>query len=258
MAAATKSILTVTSLAFALMFGGGVYVMMNLGSIAQRVSERIASDTLGVNVQIASIEVNIPEKSVTVKNVRAGNPAGYSGPYSATIDTIYMKANSFSEALLNFQDVKVSGTEMYLEVTPQGTNLTDIKKRVDEKAAQGDKAAAQIKVIIENMRIESLRVNPKVLLVVAQEMEPIVVPDIVLNGIGRKENGILAREAIAQIWADVIKRVSREANKAGYYEGVSPEALEEFGVGQIEVIKEKFKQDIDKHLGNDLQRVFED
>jgi hypothetical protein len=257
MAALSKTALTAASLATAMLFGGGVYLFMNFGSIARTVSERVASETLGVDVDIGGVSVNWQQKAVTVSNVRVGNPPGYQGQHAATIETIYLKAHTLSDTLLNFQDVKVAGTQAYLEVRPDATNLTDIKKNVNAKAAAGNQAAQQIKVIIESMRIESLTVNPNVLLFTDQKMAPIKVPDVVLTGIGAKENGVLASEAIGQIWAHVAEEVSQAANEAGYYQGVSPDALDDLGVGQIEVLKEQIKQDIDD-LGDNLKKMFDE
>lgn len=254
MAALSKSTLTAASLATALLFGGGVYLFLNIDSVVRAVSERVASEALGVDVDVGSVKVNFHEKSVTVRNVKVGNPPGYKGARAATIEAIYLKAHTLSDAMLNFQDINVTGTDLYLEVTPNATNLSDIKKNVDAKAAQGSAAAEQIKVIIENMRIESLYIRPTALLA-GLEMQPVRVPDIVLQGIGRKENGVLAREAIGQIWKAVAKEAGAAANEAGYYQGVSPEALNELGAGQIDVLKQQIKQDIN-NLGGDLKKIF--
>jgi hypothetical protein len=251
----SKTAMTVSSVAMAMIFGGGVFLFLNFGALAKNIAERIASDTLNVPVSISSVNVALQEKTVIVSGVKVGNPQEYDGAYAATMDKIYMKADTLSQTLLRFNDITVSGTEVYLEVHPDGTNLTDIKNTVDTKAAAGDKAAQQIKVIIESMRIEKMNVNPKVLLPGVANIEPIAVPDIILRGIGVKENGVLASEAIAQIWADIARRVSKAANEAGYYEGMSPEALKEVGIGQIQQIKEQLSNDM-KHLSRDLQRSF--
>ncbi|HBR69109.1 MAG TPA: hypothetical protein DEA55_07025 [Rhodospirillaceae bacterium] len=249
---ATKAVFTVSSLAFVLLFGGGVLLYMNFGDIAKKIAQKIASETLGVTVSIGKIDVALKEKTVTVSKVKVGNPEGYKGPHAATIETIYLKADTLSQALLRFNDISVTGSEVYLEVRETGTNLTDIKKTVNAKAAKGDKAAQQIKVIIERMKIEEMRVHPSVLLAGIGDMQPITLPPIKLNGIGVKENGVLAREAIGQIWQSISSEVSKSANSAGFYQGVSPEALEDIGVSQIETFKENFKKDI----GNLKKSIF--
>ncbi len=241
---ATKTVFTVSSLALALLFGGGVFILMNLGDIAKNMAEKIASETLGVSVSIGTVDVALQDKTVTVSNIKVGNPKGYKGRHAATIQTVYLKADTLSQVLLKFNDISVSGSEVYLEVKESGTNLTDIKKTVNSKAAKGDKAAQQIKVIIEQMKIEKMRVHPSVLLAGLGDLAPITLPTIRLNNIGTKENGVLAREAIGQIWQSISGEVSKSANSAGFYQGISPDALEDIGVGQIKGFKENFSKDI--------------
>ncbi len=254
---ATKTVFTVSSVAMALLFGGGVFVFMNMGDIAKNIAQKVASETLGVSVSIGKIDVKLQDKAVTVTNIRVGNPKGYKGSHAATIQSVHMKAETLSQALLKFNDISVNGSDVYLEVRESSTNLSDIKKTVNSKAAKGDKAAQQIKVIIEKMKIESLRVHPSVLLAGLGDLAPITIPDINLNGIGTKENGVLAKEAIGQIWNRISKSVSKSANGAGFYQGISEDALKDVGVSEIQSLKENFKKDMDD-LGEGVKGLFGD
>ena len=255
MSASKKILKPIMLIILLVVAGGGVYLYKNFGDITKRIAERTASNTLGVPVSIGNIAINLGEKSVTVSGIKVGNPKGYKGAQSVTVETVYMKAQTLSQTLLRFNDITVSGTEVYLEVRPNGTNLTDIKKNVNAKADQGDKAAQQIKVIIENMRIEKMRVYPSILLANTQNLEPVIVPDIFVRGVGVRENGVLAREAIGQVWTQISQSVSGAANRAGFYEGLSPDALQEIGVGQIQKIKGDLQKEID-NLGDGLKGLF--
>ena len=144
-----------------------------------------------------------------------------------------------------------------LEVTPSGTNLSDIKKHVDAKSAQGDKAAEQIKVIIDHMRIEKMRVIPSLMIAGAPAMEPIIVPDLVLDGIGRKENGVLAKDAIGQVWRAMSGKISQSASRAGFYQGLDEEALKEIGASRIQGLGGQVSHDLGV-LGKDLKKIFDE
>jgi hypothetical protein len=246
----------VTGLILAVVLGGGIFSFLNFGSYAKILTERIASRTLNVAVSIGSLDVVIREKTVLLKDLRIGNPAGYKTPYAAKIDTITLKAHTLSEALLRFSDIRVTGAEMFLEVHPAGTNLTDIKKQVNAKAAAGDQAARQIKVIIENLRMEKLKVIPSIL-IAGKNLTPIVMPDIILRDIGVRENGVLAQDAIGQIWADTVRRVSQEANQAGLLEGLSDQALKDIGATRMQQIRDQVSHGMDR-LGNDFKRIIGD
>jgi hypothetical protein len=251
---ASKTLITVASVAMALVFGGGAYLYTHMGLIAKHMAERIASETMEVDVNIGKLDIILKDKTVVVSNLRIGNPKGYEGPYAAKIDNITLRAETLSDVLLRFKDIDVTGTEVFLEVREGGTNLTQIKKNVDTKAAGGDQAAKQIKVIIENLRIEKMKVIPTILLVGNQKLDPITVPDLVLRGIGVKENGVLAREAIGQIWANITRKVSQSANSAGLLEGMSDEALKDMGATKIQELQDRATHSMDK-IGNDLKRI---
>jgi len=246
----TKSFMTVSSIAVALIFGGGVYLFMNFGSIAKNVTERVASDTLGVKVSIASLDVSLADKSASVKGLRIGNPDGFSKPHAMSIDNISVALNSVSRELLSFKDIEVGDTKVFLEVKEGGTNLQAIKDGMKtapsepkaEPKAEGE--AAPLKVIIDRFALTNAQLHPSVTLLSEQDLKPIVVPDIILTGIGQKENGVLAREAIAQIWSQVAKTMNRAAGNAGFLQGLSADALKDMGLSQVEQIKDRVKGEI--------------
>ena len=63
----SKSVLTVSSLAFVLIFGGGVYVLTQINELAKPLTEKIASDVLGVAVTIGEMDIRLKERRVFVR-----------------------------------------------------------------------------------------------------------------------------------------------------------------------------------------------
>ncbi|MCB9982979.1 MAG: hypothetical protein H6861_04790 [Rhodospirillales bacterium] len=252
---ATKSILSVSALAFALMFGGGVYLFTQLGTLAKPLAERVASDAMGVPVRIGGLDIALKEKRVVARNIQVANPEGFSKPQAVSIDVIDITLRSVSKELIDFETITVNGTQTFLEVTPQATNLHRLKagmKGAKSEGAQGE----SLKVIIRKFVLDGAQVNPSVTLLKAQELQAVKVAPVRLNGIGVKENGILAREAVKQVMAPVLETFSQAAGDAGLYQGMSPDALREMGMGQFEAIKEQFRQDID-NLGENLKKIFD-
>jgi len=96
--------------------GGGIYVYMNLGNISKMIAENVASEALGVKVSIGEIDVSVKDKLVTVTDIRVRNPRGYKKPNIMTVSTVKIKAGSLSQELLNFNDIRVSGANTYVEV----------------------------------------------------------------------------------------------------------------------------------------------
>lgn len=252
----SKPFLTVTSLAVAAMFGGGVYVMMNLGTFAEQITERVASKTLGVAVEIEGMDISLPERKVTISGLSVANPPGFDKAHAMTTEDISITLGNVSKTLITFKDIQVTGTEVNVEVKEQTTNLQTIKNNIKivppepVENENGEEVVKEpLKVIIDQLALSGAKINPSVTLVSATDLAPVSVPNIVLNGIGQKENGVLVSEAVAQVWQQLSAKFSNAASGAGFYEGMSTEALREMGQTQLQGMKDK--------ISNGLKGLFD-
>lgn len=251
----TKSAMTVTSLATAMLFGGGIYLFLNLGSIAQNLAEEYASRTLGVKVTIGRMDVSLQNRTIDVSNLKIDNPEGYGGAHAATVKSIHIQAGALGKELLEFKDVRVEDTDIYLEIKPGATNLTDIRKNLNENVGasptQGEQA---VKVILERMLLTGT-IHPNVTFL-ERELQPFALPPIELSGIGRGQNGVLVGDAIAQVWKAVSRESIRAANQQGALAGVDVGVLRDAGMADIQIIKDNLDGKVNK-ITNDLKSMFE-
>ncbi|MGH1404758.1 MAG: hypothetical protein ACRBDL_10995 [Alphaproteobacteria bacterium] len=268
-----KASLYIFSFFVLLLIGGAVYLYANMDSIAKQLSEKIASEALGVDVTIGDVMISLEEKKVVVSDLRIANPAGYTKPEAMSVKTITIAAESFTKELLSFARVEVDGTNVNLEVGKNGTNLGDLKKNIDSKqknnssdkpkenkeATSSHAKEEQIKVIVKKFSLTGAQLNPSVTLI-KKDLAFINVPDIHLSGIGQKENGILAKDAIAQIMNAVLAAFNKSANGAGFLEGLSLNILNDIGVSTPEVFQKNLKKSFDKdvkQLKQGFQGLFE-
>ena len=271
-----KSAITFGSLAFALLFGGGVFLFTNLGSLAKTASERIASDVLGVAVRIESMDVSLQDKKVTLRGLKIANPPGFQKPNILTVDDIAIVLGKASASRLEFDQIKVSGTQVFVEVQNAGTNLSTIqsnvknsakKKAAQPKAAdnnaqsseanatgQADTPKEPLKVIIRDLNIGDITLYPSTTLV-PLDVGTITVPAVRLSGIGARENGIVARDAIAQIWNTLASRLSKSALQAGFFEGLSSDALKDLGAATVKKLKGDLRGEAERAKEN-FKRLF--
>lgn len=240
----SKSTITLGSLMFAALFGGGIFLAMNIGSVAQRVTERLATDTLGVQVSMSALELSLQEKTATVSGLTIANPPGFEKPYAIRVETIKIVLSGISERLIEFKDIDVQGTTVNLEVKEGTTNLQTIKKNLKSTPAS-EQSQDQMKVIIDRAAVRNAQLRPTVTLVTEQELSPVNAPDILLTGIGRKEQGVLVQEAIAQVLGSVIRTLNETAGRQGFLKGLSADSLKDMGVSQIDQIKGRIDQEID-------------
>lgn len=244
-----KASLLLLSAAVFLFIGGAIYLYANMNALLARVIEDVGSDALGVEVTIGDVEVILEEKKITVSNIRVGNPSGYKRPEAIKIGSVVVAAESLTSELLIFDRVEVNETNVNLEVRPEGTNLGDIKAYIDKASPQGQSAPqTDIKVIVRDVYVRKAQLNPSVTLM-NKDFAYVTVPDIHVQGVGEKENGILAQEAVEQILAAVIKELNNAANHAGFLEGLSLEAMNSIGVSTVEVFKKNLGKAYERQKG---------
>ncbi len=250
-----------------LLVGGAIYIYINMDSIAKQITEQVASDAIGVPVKIGGMDISLEKKSIIVSDVRIANPSGYKNSSAITVKKIEIAGESFSKELLSFSRIVVDGTNVNLEVGTNGTNLGDIKNNIASKSsAKHDKKKdtrsnfnsskdKNIKVIIKKFSLTGAQINPSVTLLGGGDIAKVRVPDIKLYGIGQKENGIIAKEAIAQIMDVVLQKFNDSASGAGFLKGVSVDIIKDIGSDKVNAIKGKLTKELDAVKG--LKGLFE-
>ncbi|MCB1784351.1 MAG: hypothetical protein KDI13_10205 [Alphaproteobacteria bacterium] len=234
--------------------GLGAYIYVNMGSLAKQLTEQIASQALGVPVTVGGMDISLEEKKVVVHDIRISNPPGWKKPYAMTVANVTVAAEKFSENLLTFARISVEGVNANMEVGPSGTNLGDLKNNAAKVSAQGKtqdqtpSAAQDIKVIIKELTMKETQLNPSVMLV-DKDLAFVTVPEIRLQGIGERQNGILAEEAVAQVAQAVFAELNKAGAKAGFLEGLSLDSLNNIGVGTMDVFGNKVKEHFDEDVG---------
>lgn len=204
------------SVLFILLIAAGVFLYLNFGNLAKNAAERIATNALGVNVSISSLSVSLKEKNAVLSGLRISNPPGYNKAHAITADRLNIGLNTASKELIDFKDVTVDGVVVNLEVNEKGNNLTDLKKLAQRKKQKESFGSEQVRVIVRQMVINTSTLNPSLTLL-NRDVASISIPVVRVSGIGARNNGVLAREAVSQVLVQYIKAAEREAGQAGYF-----------------------------------------
>lgn len=250
---AAKTTMTAASIGFALIFGGGVYLYMNMDSIAQKLSEKYASEALGVKVSIGSMKISLQERRITVGHVKIDNPPGYSNSHVVTVGEINVAAGALTKELIELKDVSVKDADIYLEVTPKGTNLSDIRNNLNRDTGENSGAGQQALKVILNKLVMGGTIHPSVA-IPGVKVEPFSLPALELSGIGGA-NGASPGEVMAQVWVPLSRAVLNAANQQGYLQGLNADVLKDVGVGKVEEVKEKINEKINT-LDGKIKGIF--
>ncbi len=192
---------------------GATYLYLNAGGMLVRTTEKIASDALGVSVDIGSIHLALADKKVTVRGIQIGNPPGFKHPQIITAKTVDIVLASFSKEEIDFKSITVQGSEVNLELNEHGLNVLALKDRMGRKEQKENATNEAMRVIIDRMIISPTKIHPSIT-AFGDPMADIHVPTLTLDGIGRGRS-VTAGDAIVQIMDQYLSLVEKQASNTG-------------------------------------------
>ncbi len=236
----------------ALVAAGG-YLYLNFSSLLTRTVEKIATDAVGVSVDIGSINISLSDKKVTVSSIKVANPSGYSNPHVMTTDALMIGLNTASEKLIDFSNIQVKGSSIFFEMNEKGTNVQDLKKRTEGKEQKESVGSEQIRVIVQQMMIDASTVNATLF---GKEVPAITIPALKFSGIGSGK-GIEAGDAIKQIFTKYMASAEKAVRESGLLQGLPIPGEVGDAIKNVEDIKNNIgggsAEDAAKNLQNMLR-----
>ena len=196
-----------------LLLSGGLYLYRNLGGMIVQQAERIASEAIGVKVDIGSINVSLADKKVTVRGIAIANPPGFKQPHALTAESIDITLNTANNELIDFKDITVKGSVIELEVNEHGMNVLALKDLANRKEQKQKAANETLKVIIQRMVIDATTVRPSLTLL-SRDSEPLHLPPLTFSGIGQGKS-VTAGDAIVRILNEYLALVAKQAAGGG-------------------------------------------
>ena len=221
----------------------GVVMVMGNSLIADGIETAVPPIT-NTDVQVGSVSVGPLTGSASISDVQIGNPAGYNEPYSVKlgkIETSLDVESLFSDKVV-IHKIDIVNPEIVFENGKNGNNLQAINDAVQSfigpETAETEETEPILFVIQDfNLRGAKIKIAGMGMDALNQE---ITLPDLHLQGIGEKENGVLAADAAKQIFAAVTDRIKKELVKA-QAEGLIRGKLNLPGGSVTDNIKSKIK-----------------
>lgn len=231
LSASKKSLALIAVLAIVL--AGGIFVYMNFGGILTRTAERIASNALGVPVDIGSIRLSVSDRTAIVSSVDIGNPPGYTQKHAIEVNEVHIALNAASKELIDVKDVAVRGSVVNVEINENGINLKDLQNLANRKKQKESAGSEQIRVIVEKMAVEASTINVTSSFL-GRHIDPITMPPVTISRIGSGNAGVSADEALARIIGKYLGAAQSEVSRQGLMQGLDKEGI-------IDEAKEKLK-----------------
>ncbi len=215
----------------ALLAVGALLSYGSITSLSKNAVERLASHNLGVKVRIDSLHIDPEHEVVTMQGVTIDNPKGYKRAPAIVVGTVDIDARSLKRELLAFEDIRVTGMNMRVEVGKDGTNLSTLRDTVaSHVSGLKPQAAKMVRVEIDHIVFSGTRIEPATVTeAIAKDLSPKILPEIHLRGIGDEGVGLSLPDAASQILVHVINVALRASADAGYLDSLSPEEQRRIG-----------------------------
>jgi hypothetical protein len=242
--------LLVGAAAIAVVVVVGVIVLLvgNIDKIIKGALEGVGSELLGTPVRVAAVEIDLKDGVGQISGLSIANPAGYSSENAFEMNMIRLdlKLSSLDEQPLVVYELKIQDPVVRLEAREDGSaNLKTLLDNIEANSARADKKAAEGQSESDNIpQGEPVRISFKELAVTGvqvhvsipgQEPETVVIPDIVMENVGR-ERGLTP----AEIGTVVIGEIITESLEATLKKKMT-EKVKEAAKGFLEDLKEKIR-----------------
>ena len=235
--------------------GLGVYLVMNSGSLIKTAVETLGPRYLGVDVTLDSAEVSLTEGTGELRGLVIGNPAGFDGPHAFSLGRIRLSLDptAQSESLIQIREILVDAADLGIVARDKQTNLQAIMANLEgdgsgsTQSAEPESGDSGPKMIINHFAFTNARTSLDSDLVGERSVS---IPDVVLDGIGEKSQGVTVREALKQILRPIVRASTQALASAGLNvdeikanarEKVDSELKERLGTG-LDELKDRFKQ----------------
>ena len=196
-----------------------VGLVLFLGPVIKTAAEKVGPKVLGVPVTVENVDVNLFTGSFNLKNLRVGNPQGYSSDPLLSLGSLVISIDMGSLMGTNaivVHEVALNDLHASYEVVKGVANVQAIKAKVapedqekkpvvaETKPAQPAKPAR--KVVIEKLASHGGMVSVRTGLTLGQAVT-VPLPPIEAMDIGRKTGGITVTEVVGNIFLEITKSV---------------------------------------------------
>jgi hypothetical protein len=164
---------------------------------------------------VFSAHIAIADGRATLRGLVVGNPDGFKTKHALTMGEISMTLDigSLTTDVIRIKEIMLIKPEITYEYASAGSNLDVLQRNIERSIAQqrGNAKKTQDsesgkKLVIEHLYIKNGTASASAD-VLNGDVLAVPIPDLHLQDIGKKSNGITTAEAMRQILGPVIQQV---------------------------------------------------
>lgn len=225
-------------------------VTLFIGPIVKTAAEKIGPKVLGVPVTVERVSINAFAGKVGLKNLRVGNPDGYSTDPMFALGELRLDVNLASlpgSGPIEVTEVAILDPKVSYEIVKGTSNIDALtaglqKAPAEEPAATEGKKPAR-KVIVNHFECRGGEVSVRAAITLGKSVT-VPLPQIVANDIGKSTGGTSTFDAIQKMVGEIASGVGKAA--VGVLSGVGDAAkdaakgVQDAGKGAVDKIKGLF------------------
>ncbi len=197
--------------------GAFFYLSSNAGGLIRDGVVAYTPPVIGAEVELASVDLDPSAGTASLNNMVIGNPEGFTSDHLFKMDQLMVRMDTsianLTSDVIRINEVRLEGADMIYEIGRNGNNIGRIQENIDAYMAElGIESSddSEKKFIIEDVYVNGTNVK------VASDMlggrsVGFPLPDLHLSGIGERENGVIASDAIKQVFGAISGSVQRVA-----------------------------------------------
>lgn len=203
-----------------LIVGGLVFLYLSLNRVIRSAVETYGPQVTKSEVKLGSVNVSPFSGNASLSNLVVGNPQGFKAPSAFTLGamSVSLDVRSLLSDTVAIREIVISAPEITYELGPRGSNLAALQQNVEAYAGAGAKDGSGTpqaqgggkKVIIDRLRVEKSKLNVSVGVPLQAQSTTVVLPDIDMRDIGKKDQGV----SMADVVEKILEEVNRNAAKA--------------------------------------------
>lgn len=265
-----KKLLVVLLIVLIVISGLFVFLKDNLDEIVREIIVTSISEATQTNVSLAQVKLNLKEGVGVLNNYQQGNPVGFQTKYAFRFDQaeLDIDVGSILDDVVIIERVFINHANILYEFNDGKTNFVELKKNIDknlkkknsdnenkpigeqDKISSQSKTQQSKKIIIRSFEMINTEVEAAMPFASSQTLS-VQLPNIKLNNIGAKENGLLADELMRVFVDSMEKDLKRAVNFKNLVHDLEKDLKE-----QIDQEAEKAIKKIESELG-DIENIKE-
>lgn len=212
-----KKLLMVVVVLGVLGAGAFFYLSSNAGGLIRDGVVSYTPPVIGAEVELASVDLDPASGTASLNSMVIGNPEGFSSEHLFKMDQFMVKMDTSLDNLtsdvIRISEVRLEGADMIYEIGRNGNNVGKIQENIDAYMADlglESSEDSETKFIIDNVYVNGTNVKVASDLLGGRGVG-FPLPDLHLSGIGERENGVIASDALKQIFGAISNSVQRVA-----------------------------------------------